>query len=961
MDDRSLARRRRFLAPEVVQTSPVDCGPAALACLLRGYGIAATYENLRDACETDVDGTSIDAIEAYARERSLDARQLHVPRELLASGADDLLPALVVTRLPDGANHFVVCWRRMGGRLQVMDPATGRRWPLAEKFLEEVHEHTLVVPAAQWRAWAGSPGYVVPLRRRLVQLGRSVEHAERLVRAALSDPGWEAIAALDAATRLAESVLSRGGLRRGDEALRAVSAFAERARAGARSENPSIPCATWPARPAGRADGVELLEVRGAVLLSVAGRRRASGVTDIALPGERGERGERGQRFEREPRPSAQGERAPLGELWRLLRADGRAAPAALVVALFGAAFAVLVQALLLRGLIDVGQRLPLPGERLAAIGALVLFALAAATLDVANASNVLRFGRRLELRLRLAFQEKIPRLADRFFHSRPGSDMAERGHGIVLARGLPGIAAQFLRSAFELCLTAAGIVWLDPEVAPIALAAVILSIALPLLGGQRFLVERDLRVRTHGGALARFHLDALQGCVPIRTHGAARAVRREHEGLLVEWRAASVRLAGAAVSQEVLLALLGYGFAAWIVAAHLAHAGDAGGALLLVYWTLGLPVLGERLAALAQQYPGQRNAARRLLEPLGAAEEADVHGSPSVEPSDAGRATEPGDEPRFHALREHRSRLRAAGSAGAGSLAARRTILAPEPRAHEELHRAGAAISLCDVSVEAGGRALLVDLDLELEPGSHTAIVGASGAGKSTLLGLLLGFHAPSRGALVVDGGALDVARLRELRRSTAWVDPAVQLWNRSLLENLLYGASPGTRASIAEVLRDARLLDVVGTLERGLATPLGEGGALVSGGEGQRVRLARAMFRRDARLALLDEPFRGLDPSVRRELLVRARELWSAATLLCVTHDVEETLGFARVLVVDHGRIVEDGAPAELARRTDSRYRRMLDEERGLSAELASSGRWRRLWIEDGRLCERGQGGGA
>ena len=131
-----------------------------------------------------------------------------------------------------------------------------------------------------------------------------------------------------------------------------------------------------------------------------------------------------------------------------------------------------------------------------------------------------------------------------------------------------------------------------------------------------------------------------------------------------------------------------------------------------------------------------------------------------------------------------------------------------------------------------------------------------------------------------------------------------------------------------------------------------LGEGGGLVSGGEGQRVRLGRAMLRRDARLLILDEPFRGLDRAHRRALLARVRRTFHAATVLCVTHDVGETLSFARVLVVSGGRVVEDGAPADLAERPGSRYRALLDAETAVREGLWSDAAWRRLTLREGRL---------
>ena len=103
---------------------------------------------------------------------------------------------------------------------------------------------------------------------------------------------------------------------------------------------------------------------------------------------------------------------------------------------------------------------------------------------------------------------------------------------------------------------------------------------------------------------------------------------------------------------------------------------------------------------------------------------------------------------------------------------------------------------------------------------------------------------------------------------------------------------------------------------------------------------------------MVILDEPFRGLDREARRRLLARAREHWRGATLLCITHDVGETRGFGRVLVVEGGRIVEDGAPAELAARQDSRYRALLEAEETVRTGLWASDVWRRQWLEGGRL---------
>jgi ATP-binding cassette subfamily B protein len=440
-----------------------------------------------------------------------------------------------------------------------------------------------------------------------------------------------------------------------------------------------------------------------------------------------------------------------------------------------------------------------------------------------------------------------------------------------------------------------------------------------PLLG------ERDLRLRNHSAALNGFYLDALLGAVPVRTHRAQRAVRRQHESLLVEWARSSRSTIAATVAAGTLQSALCLGLAAMLLVDHFVRAqGVSGGDLLLVYWALKLPALGGGVGGLARQYPMQRNVLMRLFEPLTAPEELPASASASPTPATPASAT---------------------GCADAVS-------------------NAGTAIRIDGGRVLAGGHAILCDVDLHIAPGEHVAIVGASGAGKSSLVGLLLGWHRLAEGRLTIDGQPLDAAAQETLRRQTAWVDPGVQLWNASFLDNLGYASGDDALARVGEVITAARLRGVLAKLPEGLQTPLGEGGARLSGGEGQRVRLGRAMLQSGVRLALLDEPFRGLDRGQRSEMLADARRWWQHSTLLCVTHDVGETLGFGRVLVVDEGRIVEDGVPTELAA-GDTAYARLLQAEAQVrSAMWHSDGdvqadaapTWRHVRIEGGLAVEAG-----
>ena len=134
-----------------------------------------------------------------------------------------------------------------------------------------------------------------------------------------------------------------------------------------------------------------------------------------------------------------------------------------------------------------------------------------------------------------------------------------------------------------------------------------------------------------------------------------------------------------------------------------------------------------------------------------------------------------------------------------------------------------GVAITLEEVHVRVAGHTVLAGINLTIDPGSHVAIVGPSGAGKSSLVGTLLGWYRPS-GEIRIDDVPLDSQRLAQLRHETAWVDPAVQLWNR-LLDNLSYGAPADPSLPIGQVIAQAHLRSILERLPDGLQTRLGEG----------------------------------------------------------------------------------------------------------------------------------------
>ena len=902
------ATTRSLFAPEVIQTSKMDCGPAALKCLLEGFGIDVGYGRLREACQTDVDGTSIDVIEDLAVQLGLAAEQTMVPADHVLMPAATTLPALVVIALPNMTTHFVVIWRQHGSLFQIMDPAVGRRWVSDTELLAELFRHTMRLPETGVREWASSDKFLGPLDRRLAFLGLRAPARERLVAFACADATCQRLGALDAGTRLVDQLVRSGGLPRGGR----LESLLERL-AGSTKESGSVPESFWSFWPAAAAaaaaaaagsdasDDADEPEafLRGAVLVS------------LQKPSPHGDAEAREAVTELRPevrRALHEPVESPWLPLLRLVRTDGLLAPGAVALTLLFAGAAVSFQALVLRGLLELGRSLGTGGQRLGAMIATVVLLTAIVLLSGAVSAGILRIGRRLEVRLRVALFQKVPRIGDQFFQSRLVSDMAERAHALAGIRALPKLGFGLLGTMFQLLFTIVGVVWHEPSSAVPVLGVAALSV----VGGwfsQPMMTERELRVRGHNAALGRYYLDALMGTWCISAHGAGPAVMREQEAQLVQWGDAQVRLQRLAVLIEGCQTLMGYALAAWLLF-HL-HTGKEGHALLLAYWALQLPLLGQSFVVFARQVPMQRNIAERVLEPLSTPEEA--------------RSEEP-----------------------------------CEAIATATFETAGPRISMRDVTVRAGGIALLEHLDLEIAPGSHVAIVGESGAGKSTLVGLLLGWHRPAAGEILVDERPLTDAAVQRLRRQTAWVDPAVQLWNERFVDNLTYAVGPAsTPSDLGWAVRAADLQKVLERLPDGLQAPLGEGGALVSGGEGQRVRLGRAMMQRGVRLAVLDEPFRGLDRAQRGALLRRSRELWSSATLLCATHDVAETLQFDRVLVVGSGKILEDGDPATLAAAGDSLYAQLLAAERALTSSAWTDEAWRRIRVERGHLTELAMAG--
>jgi ATP-binding cassette subfamily B protein len=416
---------------------------------------------------------------------------------------------------------------------------------------------------------------------------------------------------------------------------------------------------------------------------------------------------------------------------------------------------------------------------------------------------------------------------------------------------------------------------------------------ALAYAAGLAVYAETEVLSESLGAAAGSALLGALAGPTPIRTHGAERGLLLRQEDALVVWLRAARRHARMRQAFGLLRSAITIALAVALAFRWRSVAGPAPGILLVIYWAA---VIDRRLTGLlesAAELPRLRLLVTFLLEPL-----TEIEG-------DDGRA-------------------------------------APAP---ERPSAAPVALALVDVRLAIGGLTVLEGLDLDIPAGSEVAVVGASGAGKTSLAGLLLGWLAPSSGRILLDGAPVTAEALAEVRRRTVWIDPAVQLWNRSLVENVEYG-SPATGRPTAEALADA-LLD--GMEPEGA---LGENGSRLSGGEGQRVRFARGLKKGSVGLVVLDEAFRGLDEPRRKTLLARARARWAGATFVCISHDIEVAASFPRVLVLEGGKIVEDGAPAELAARPDSAFAARARAERAHRDQLFSGTGWRSVAVRDGQI---------
>ena len=225
-----------------------------------------------------------------------------------------------------------------------------------------------------------------------------------------------------------------------------------------------------------------------------------------------------------------------------------------------------------------------------------------------------------------------------------------------------------------------------------------------------------------------------------------------------------------------------------------------------------------------------------------------------------------------------------------------------------------GGAIRFEAVSFSHEGRARSVDqVDFDIPAGAYVGLAGPSGAGKSTLLRLLFRFFDPDEGRVLIDGQDIAGVTQASLRRNLGLVPQEVVLFNDTLRENILYGRPDADEAALMEAVERARLSAFVDTLPRGLDTRVGERGVKLSGGEKQRVGVARAILK-DPPILILDEATSALDSETESEVQAALAEAARGRTTLAVAHRLSTIARADLILVMEDGRLVEQGAHADL-----------------------------------------------
>jgi len=261
-------------------------------------------------------------------------------------------------------------------------------------------------------------------------------------------------------------------------------------------------------------------------------------------------------------------------------------------------------------------------------------------------------------------------------------------------------------------------------------------------------------------------------------------------------------------------------------------------------------------------------------------------------------------------------------------------TLLIPhELRDHPEaeaLVARGADVVFDNVSFRyPDGRKVFSTLNLHIESGQRVGLVGPSGSGKSTLFGLMQRFYDVQAGRILIHGQDLSRVTQESVRAAISVVPQDISLLHRSVLENIRYGRPDASDAEVLEAAAAARCDEFIATLPEGLATIVGDRGVKLSGGQRQRIAIGRA-FLKDASILLLDEATSALDVESEEMIRDALERLMRGRTVVAIAHSLPTLRSFDRIVMLQDGRVVEDGDP-DMLMQHDGPYRRLVMREMG------------------------------
>lgn len=224
----------------------------------------------------------------------------------------------------------------------------------------------------------------------------------------------------------------------------------------------------------------------------------------------------------------------------------------------------------------------------------------------------------------------------------------------------------------------------------------------------------------------------------------------------------------------------------------------------------------------------------------------------------------------------------------------------------------------------------VFTNFTLRIESGEKVGIVGSSGAGKSTLIKLLLRQYEADSGVIKIGDQNIQSVRMHSLRESVAFVPQDTTLFHRTLFENIHYAKPSANTQQVLSASQNAHTHDFIETMPDGYETKVGERGVKLSGGQRQRIAVARAMLK-DAPILVLDEATSALDSESEEVVQKGLRELFQDRTVIAIAHRLSTLREMNRIVVIENGQIVEDGAPEELLQRERGIFKELWEHQKG------------------------------